>query len=357
VTAKTLVNNGSLTLQGNTSSGTTDKATLDLTGAAASTSTGYVRVGGDATLEFGSGGITSIGPGGWLELDGSGAAILTGGGASSALSGIATNYGTLLLQGDTEYGAGGASLTTTKAFTNFLDVYIDSFNFGGGGSRATFGGTLTNEGAFDIGNGALSAATTITADGLSNDGALDLAGSSSFLGELVVNGAATTDGVMTIGANSELDVTGSNRFTQAGGSTTVDGSLVASTIDAEGGLLDFANAITGGDGVGALDIGDQGHLEFGSSVDGTHSVAFTASYGALSLDDAGAFSGNIQGFAGHDAIDLLGQAIAGLSFSGGVLTVSLSGGGTETLDFSGAYATSSFTFASDGHGGSNILHT
>ena len=46
--------------------------------------TGYQRVGGDATLEFGSGGITTVGSGGWLELDGSAAQILTNSGAKSA---------------------------------------------------------------------------------------------------------------------------------------------------------------------------------------------------------------------------------------------------------------------------------
>ena len=132
---------------------------------------------------------------------------------------------------------------------------------------------------------------------------------------------------------------------------------MASTINANDGVLDFKSAITSGDGVGALDIGDLGTLEFDAAVDSTHTAAFTAADGTLALGDAGAFSGKIAGFASHDAIDLIGQTIAGLSFSGGVLSVTLSGGGTENLAFSGSYATSSFTFASDGHGGSNILHT
>ena len=83
-------------------------------------------------------------------------------------------------------------------------------------ARRTFGGTLTNDGTFDIGNSGLSAATTVTASGLDNTGALSLAGSSS-LAELVVNGAATTTGNIAIGTASEIDVTGSNSFTQAGG--------------------------------------------------------------------------------------------------------------------------------------------
>jgi hypothetical protein len=355
--ATTLVNNGTLNLQGNAASGTSDKASLVLSGAATATSTAYLKVGGDATLQFHSGGITTIASGGSIELDGSGAQILTNGGSSSALSGLIVNDGTLFLRGGSNLGPGGASLTTTKSFTNDGGTYVDGYDGGDGGSSATFGGTLTNMGTFDIGNTALSAATTVTAKALSNDGALNLAGSSSFLAELIVNGAATTDGDVTIGADSKIDVTGSNSFTQAGGSTTVTGSLVASTIDANDGVLDFKTAITGGDGVGALKIGDLGTLEFDAAVDSTHTAAFTAADGTLALGDAGAFSGRIAGFTGYDAIDLIGQAITGLSFSGGRLTVSLSGGGTENLAFSGSYTTASFTFASDGHGGSNILHT
>lgn len=220
------------------------------------------------------------------------------------------------------------------------------------------GGLLANEGALNIGNSSMGAATTVTVASLSNDGAISLLGSSTFVAELLVNGAATTDGSLSIGAGSKLDVTGANSFTQAGGSTTVAGSLVASTIYANQGLLNFEGAITSGDGVGALNIGAQGNLELGASVDSTHVVDFLSGLGGtLLLGEATAFSGKIAGFASHDAIDLLGQAIAGLSFSGGVLAVSLSGGGTENLHLTGSYVTSSFTFASDGHGGTNILHT
>jgi hypothetical protein len=362
VKATTFANNGTFNLQGNTASGTTDKASLILSGAAASTVTGYQRVGGDAVLEFGSGGITTVGSGGWLELDGSVAQILTNSGAKSALTGLTENEGDLLLRGDNgSLGSGGASLTTTSTpFANYGDLYVDSYGYGDGGSTATFGGILTNDGTFDIGNSGLSAATKVTATGLDNSGTLSLVGTSQ-LAELVLNGAATTTGNIAIGTGSEIDVTGSNSFTQGGGSTTVTGSLVASTIDANDGTLDFASAIASGDGVGALNIGDLGTLEFGAAVDSTHSVAFTAKDGALALGDAGAFAGSISGFSGSDVIDLLSQPITALAYSGsttsGVLTVTGSSGTIATLAFTGDYKTSSFTSASDGHGGGDILFT
>jgi hypothetical protein len=68
----------------------------------------------------------------------------------------------------------------------------------------------------------------------------------------------------------------------------------------------------------------------------------------------------LSNFAVSDAIDLLGQGITSLAYSGstmsGVLTVTGSGGTIAQLSFAGDYTTSSFTFALDGHGGSNILH-
>jgi hypothetical protein len=69
---------------------------------------------------------------------------------------------------------------------------------GDGGSSATFGGTLTNEDTFDIGNGSLSTGTTVTANGLDDSGTLALLGSGSALAELIVNGAATTPGDITV---------------------------------------------------------------------------------------------------------------------------------------------------------------
>jgi len=368
----TTLNNGGLSspsslgaglyLQGNSASGTTDNASLILSGAAPSTLAGTVQIAGDAKLQFGSGGIATIGWDGSLEMAGAGAKVLTSGGASNGLSGLTENDGTLQLVGDdSSLGAGGATLTTTKSFTNYGLAEVDSTVTGDGASAATFGGTLNNDGTLDIGSSSITAATTVTTKALSNAGAISLAGSSGFLAELVVNGAGSTTGNITIGAGAEIDVTGSHSFTQNGGSTTVTGSLVASTIDADDGLLDFASAITSGDGVGALNIGDLGNLEFGAAVDSSHTVSFSASDGTLSLGDARAFSGAIDNFAASDAIDLLSQPITSLAYSGsstsGILTVTGSSGTIATLAFNGDYKTTSFTFASDGHGGSDILHT
>ena len=124
-TATALVDNGTFNLQGNAASGTTDRASLVLSGNALPTVTNYLRVGGDALLEFHAGGITTVVKSGWLELDGSRALILTNAGASSALASLATNDGVLLLRGNTTAGAGGARITTTTGLTNNGTMYVE----------------------------------------------------------------------------------------------------------------------------------------------------------------------------------------------------------------------------------------
>ena len=358
VKATALTNNNSLIIQGNVSSGTTDLATLDIAGAAAAAATGYTRISGDALLEFASGGITSIAGGAWFELDGSEARITTGGTTVSALQGLAINNGTLLLRGDTNMGADGVSVTTTTALTNNGTLWVDQYG-GDGGSTLTLGGALTNWGTAVIGNNNLSAATTVTASSLANDGSLSLNGSSSYLAKLVVNGSASNSGSLSIGADSTLDVTGSYIFTQNSGTTTVTGTLVATTIDANGGLLDFTAALTSGDGTGSLDIGAYGTLEFGAAVDSSHTVTFAASTGTLELASGAqaTFAGTIAGFSGNDVIDLAGATVTGLSYNTGtdILTVSGSSGTIATLKFSGSYTTTDFSFQSDGNGGTDIL--
>jgi hypothetical protein len=362
-----LFNTGSIQILGNAASGATNNAALIVADNAPGAWTGSLQVGGDATLEYlGSGKIKKIDSGSSIELDGGQAQVLTDEGFQSALSRLTANYGTLTLRGGSSLGAGGVSRKTTEPFTNEANANLSvDAGAGDGGSRVAFGGVLTNKGTLDIGNTSLSALTKLTAQGLVNDKTLALAGSSSSLAELIVSGAATTSGEMDIGSGSKLVVTGSNSFTEAGGSTTVEGRLVASTIDADAGKLDFKSAITSGDGVGALDIGTlgahRGTLEFDSSVDSSHTVDFASSAGTLALGDAHAFAGTIQGFAFNEVIDLLHQTVTNLAYSGsttqGALTVTLSGGATEKLAFKGDYIGDTFSFGSDGHRGTAITVT
>jgi hypothetical protein len=305
---------------------------------------------------------------------------LNGGAYGSTASGATS---ALILQG---HG------TANNNFTKFNTLTADASGIWTLGGNAVFGNTNASTGTLSVTGSFTSATLEIQSSAqLIDAGKLFVEGSATNSGNLTINGVTmhvasaggtfteeaggTTTllnggvldppnividgGIFRVGAGSAVDVNG---FTQAGGRTTVAGSLVASTINAKNGLLDFTGPVTSGDGVGALNVGAFGDLEFDRSVDNTHAVTLASpTGGTLSLGDAGAFNASINGFAGSDAIDLLNQPIAALSYSGssssGVLTVSESSGTLATLHFNGNYSNSSFAFASDGHGGTDILRT
>jgi hypothetical protein len=97
---------------------------------------------------------------------------------------------------------------------------------------------------------------------------------------------------------------------------------------------------------------------FGAS---SENVSFVAGAGGtLKLDQAQSFTGNIQGFAAGDTLDLANLAFGPnttLGFrptaSGGVLTVT---NATQAAHIAvlGVYTASSFALASDGHGGTAL---
>ena len=184
VTAKGLGNTGTINLTGNTSGAPVPvSATLDITSAAgfgaASVLTGSVNLSGNANghalLEFASGEITKIAGNSELTLSGPDAFVADASNtsANSALTGLATIAGAGGL--DLEYGA---SVTTSGALSNSGGLSVDS-SYGRGGSALTISGVLTNSGTANIGNGALSAATTVTAKGLNNTGTIYLSGNTS----------------------------------------------------------------------------------------------------------------------------------------------------------------------------------
>ncbi len=179
------------------------------------------------------------------------------------------------------------------------------------------------------------------------------------LNEVVASSAATNYGFMTIDQATEFDVTSGAVFVQAAGETQVFGSLVAATITASGGLLDYAGAIAAGQGVGAFRIGALGALAFDAAVDNGHTVTFLDTTGALELSSPSSFAATIVAFSGDDAIDLLNVAATGFAYAGagssGALTVSGAAGTIATLTFKGAYSNGSFTLTGDGHGGTLIL--
>ncbi len=349
VSAKALANSGSIYLAGNYY-GNGEQAVLDVTGAAgfgtAGVLTGYVQLNGDSLLEFASGGIATIGAHATLDIEtGTGrqggyvadAGSLT---SNSALTTLSGNFGTLGL-------AYGAVITTASGtdFTNAGAVNIDNFAGSSGSSALNVGGALTNLGAMTAGGGG--AASTVSAASLANYGSITLNTNASVATTLAVSSAASNYGGLNVNGGSVLNT---GTFTQFAGTANIGGTLTGSTINAQGGLLRFTTALTS---TGTFNIDGGGAMEFDGSAGST--VNFKAATGTLDLGAPSGLSGTIAGYSGNDVIDLLNTAVTGLSYAGHVLTVSGSGGTVAALSFSGSYTASSFTAASDGHGGTNIL--
>jgi hypothetical protein len=144
-----VLNNGTLAVTGNSSAA--ELALLDVSGAAGFGTTGViqgnVQIGGDAEIEFQTGGITSIARAGSLLLSGAKASIADqGAGANSALAGLATVSGSLMLEN-------GANLSLTSA--------------------------LTNDGNVTVGFSTLSQSTTLTTTKIVNNASLSVIGNTT----------------------------------------------------------------------------------------------------------------------------------------------------------------------------------
>jgi hypothetical protein len=153
----------------------------------------------DATISTGDPTLTTAVNVGSVTINSLGAWTVTGAGASATLSGVSSNAGTLALangasvttvgvgltntggvsvDGGFDAGGGGGALTLGGALTNSAgavtntgSVNVDNVFGGSGGSTVTVGGALDNDsGSLGIGNTALSAPATVTANGLSNTG-------------------------------------------------------------------------------------------------------------------------------------------------------------------------------------------
>ncbi len=250
VTAAGLANTGTINLTGST----TAAATLDITGAAPTTLDGIYSLSGNARLEFSSGTVAVIGSGASLTLNGAKALVALSGAltADSALTGLADNAGTLVLENI-------PALTTTVGLDNTGLLYVDFYYGGGGGSSLTIGGMLTNENYFEIGNIALTAATTVSAAALNNFGIVELY-SGKAAATLKVAGAFANGRNDTVYADN--DGTGGSSLT-VGGILTNNGSFYvgntaetkATTVTAAGLVNTGLIYLTGGaNAAAALDV-------------------------------------------------------------------------------------------------------
>ncbi|MGO9740710.1 MAG: beta strand repeat-containing protein, partial [Roseiarcus sp.] len=242
VTVGSLADTGTVTLWGNETLGTTDQATLDVLGAAPTTLTGSIYLHGDADLEYGSGGIKRIAAGAEIQFDGQQSRVSIGAGTTnSALDDLATNYGTLDLEGDWVTGPGGTTVDLSHGLTNDGTLELDVY-YGDGASRMSIAGTLTNSGAVTIGNTGLSAPSTLTVGNFSNSGTITLSGNdklgtsdqatlidqsaapSIITGSIYLQGDADLEfasgGIMRVGHGATLGIDGQQARLSIGAGTT-----------------------------------------------------------------------------------------------------------------------------------------
>ena len=238
VTAASLANTsaGSIVLQGNTASGTTDQATLDITATNSAVVAGSIRVLGDADLELADG-ITTVASTGFLQIDGAEARISLGAGeTSTGVSGLAYNAGTVNFDGNCSLGYGGTTVTTTTDFTNANTLIVDYYG-GDGGTSVTFGGTFTNMGSATIGNTDLGGngsggSTTVTASGLVNTRTATLilqgntANATTHQATLDITGASSADvsGTLRVLGDADLELTTGITSVDTTGFLQIDGA-------------------------------------------------------------------------------------------------------------------------------------
>jgi len=269
----------------------TAEATLDDAAAAglgaANTLIGSVNLSGDALLEFASGQITTIDSNSELSLTGANAFVADASktGSESALTGLATNNGGLYL-------VNGATVTTSAGLTNSGSIYLDLYT-DDGGSSLTVGGGLTNDGTIAIGptNDTLSAATTVSATGITNFigtnfGTIDVYGNDTaslpapIPAALDISGAAGFGVANTVEGNVNVEYDGKIVFA-SGQITTIAAHSELTLVDKDAVVADKSNTTSNSALTGLTTVDGDLLLENGATV--TTSAGLTNS-GSIYLD-------------------------------------------------------------------------
>jgi len=339
VTAASLANTGTISMN----EGTAATATLYITGAAPTTLSGTYQLSGAALMKFASGGVTAIGGGAQLTLNGGKAlmALSSALSTNSALTGLASNAGTLILEN------GAALATTAVGLDNSYYVEVDLA--GSGGSSLKIGGTLTNENYLYIGNTGLTVASTVSAAALSNYGSVNLYSGTAAATLKVTGGFANgRNGGVALdssgGGGSSLTIGGTliNNGTLSIGNTnlatpttvTAAGLANAGTINLSGGATAKATlAITGptGSNSGAMNIGAFGAINAAGKI-------YTQSLGATTLAANATLTAatiNVTGGVLQGAGTVTGKIVnTGGSVAGGTYTSNAPGILTVTGSYS-----------------------
>ena len=394
--AGTIVDNGTLKLDGITLTGpvsvaagsrvvgfgalasaTVSAGTIESLGGllklAGLTGTSRLQVDAGSTLELTA--ATAAGTivdGGVLKLDG----VTLTGGVNVSSAGKIVGFGALANQvsdaGTVEASGGLLKLGTFSGAGTLLVDAGSTLELAG----TTSVGTLVDSGLLKLDGVTLTAPVSVAAGGRivgsgSVTGALANAGTvESSVGQLklgVVTGAGTllvdatrtmeltaaaTAGTVTVNGTLKLDgltTTATTTSIAAAGLLQGFGTMANAitdlgTIDAKGGLLKLAGAVTGG---GALKIETGATLELGAAA--TQTVTFAAgAVGTLQLDAPASFTGAVGGLALGDAIRFSSETLSSAVINAGTLTV-VGSAGTTTYQVAGALTGNHFAISADQH--------
>ena len=343
VSAAALDNTGQIYLLGNPSTGDMQQAVLDIAGAAPSDWTGWAMLGGQALLEFGSGGITSIAQGAGINLTSPDCYVADAGATvnNSALAGLTGNAGDFALQE-------GAAVNLSGDFTNSGIVEVDTEIFGKndyslnspGGSALAIAGTLTNSGTLYVGNSKLTTSGIISANALNNTGLIELTGNpnagntqqavldiasaapSNWTGTVTLNGQALLEfgsgEIASIAPGAEIYLASPDAYVADAGATASNSALTGLTSNAgdfevqDGASVKLSGDLTNTGTVNADTWTDYGFSPSGGSslaIAGTLSNSGTVSVGNSQLTSSGTISANALDNTG--TISLTGNTSAG----------------------------------------------
>jgi fibronectin-binding autotransporter adhesin len=336
-TAGNFTNDGKLTVN----SGSTFKVTGSLTNFNSSSDTltgGTYTVAGK--LDFAGADIVTDAAN--LTMSGTGE-ILNSTNSSNGLTNLATitAAGSFTLSGRANFTtvgnltdngkltvSSGSALTVTDDLTNF-NSSTDTLSSG----TYTVGGTLEFTGA-NIVNNAANLTISGTAAKILNGTANGLANFANNTGEFTVTAdgnfttgstAFTNSGTVTVAKGSTMTIGGGDSYTQSAGTTTVDGTLSASSgINVTGGTilgagtLSVGNVTVGGSGAApTISAGDSGKAGL---------LVITGSYTQLSSATMNSFIGGATAGTQYSQLQ-----VGGTASLAGTLTVTLASGFTPTI--------------------------
>lgn len=300
-----------------------------------------------------------------LTINDSGATLAIGAFTLNVTGTINDQFGGITIAGGKISAAGGLTLASGTSLSGWGTVVAP---LSGSGTVTASGGTLDLSGT---GSGITFAIATASASDLKIDGTATTASAILFssINQTLEIGAA---GSLTIGAaetisngNIQLDggtltdtdvsgITFGSGATLSGNGTLFAALSGGGTITANGGTLEFKNAVDSS-ASSAFQIANVSgsDLQFDSTV-GTGginpTVAFNGANGVLDLSHTtlGNFDGVVANFGTGDGIEVMGATSVSLDSTGTKLTVSGTAGSLGTITFASSYSGDTFSVSNNG---------